>query len=56
MNKSFAKSRCSHLLFAFLFAFVGPTEHYSLGNCGSPQRAVAVDFQTFEKTRNRWNL
>jgi hypothetical protein len=51
MNESFAMSRCSHLLFAFLFAFVGPTEHCSLGNFGSPWCTVAVDFQAFEKKK-----
>jgi hypothetical protein len=44
MNESFAKSRYSHLLFAFVFVLVGPAERCGLGNFGSPWRAVAADF------------
>jgi hypothetical protein len=49
MNESFTKSRYDCLLFTFLFAFTGPTEHCGLENSCGPYRATVADFQTFEK-------
>jgi hypothetical protein len=49
MNESFTKSKYGHLLFAFLFVFVGLIECYGLVNFGSPWHVVARDFQTFFK-------
>jgi hypothetical protein len=61
MNECFTKSRHGRLLSTFLFVFVSPAEHCSLENFSVPWRAIAMDFQTFEKTNEtfddvRWIL
>jgi hypothetical protein len=47
ISESFTKFRYSHLLFAFLFAFVSHAESCGLENFDSPWHAIAADFQTF---------
>jgi hypothetical protein len=44
-----------HLLFDFLFVFVGPAEHCSLENFGGPWCAITADLQTFKKTNETFD-